>query len=110
MLEQDNDIQEVNRLKKELQENKTGATVLNMLEERRYLGYATMDNGNSENNYIKDWNLIFSIPETVVFSNSKQIINRAVYAVLSIVLIFVAIIFYIIYIKNLMKRNIKFGL
>ncbi|WP_235670125.1 hypothetical protein, partial [Clostridioides difficile] len=46
----------------------------NMLEERRYLGYATMDNGNSENNYIKDWNLIFSIPETVVFSNSKQII------------------------------------
>ena len=95
LLEQDNDIQEVNRLKKELQENKTGATVLNMLEERRYLGYATMDNGNSENNYIKDWNLIFSIPETVVFSNSKQIINRAVYAVLSIVLIFVAIIFYI---------------
>ncbi|HBG0804771.1 EAL domain-containing protein [Clostridioides difficile] len=106
LLEQDNDIQEVNRLKKELQENKTGATVLNMLEERRYLGYATMDNGNSENNYIKDWNLIFSIPETVVFSNSKQIINRAVYAVLSIVLIFVAIIFYIIYIKKSNEKEI----
>ncbi|HBL8587504.1 TPA: EAL domain-containing protein [Clostridioides difficile] len=106
LLEQDNDIQEVNRLKKELQENKTGATVLNMLEERRYLGYATMDNGNSENNYIKDWNLIFSIPETVVFSNSKQIINIAVYAVLSIVLIFVAIIFYIIYIKKSNEKEI----
>lgn len=106
LLEQDNDIQEVNRLKKELQENKTGATVLNMLEERRYLGYATMDNGNSENNYIKDWNLIFSIPETVVFSNSKQIINRVVYAVLSIVLIFVAIIFYIIYIKKSNEKEI----
>lgn len=106
LLEQDNDIQEVNRLKKELQENKTGATVLNMLEERRYLGYATMDNGNSENNYIKDWNLIFSIPETVVFSNSKQIINRAVYAVSSIVLIFVAIIFYIIYIKKSNEKEI----
>ncbi|HBF2787141.1 TPA: EAL domain-containing protein [Clostridioides difficile] len=106
LLKQDNDIQEVNRLKKELQENKTGATVLNMLEERRYLGYATMDNGNSENNYIKDWNLIFSIPETVVFSNSKQIINRAVYAVLSIVLIFVAIIFYIIYIKKSNEKEI----
>ncbi|MDN9805148.1 EAL domain-containing protein [Clostridioides difficile] len=106
LLEQDNDIQEVNRLKKELQENKTGATVLNMLEERRYLGYATMDNGNSENNYIKDWNLIFSILETVVFSNSKQIINRAVYAVLSIVLIFVAIIFYIIYIKKSNEKEI----
>ncbi|VFC84874.1 signaling protein [Clostridioides difficile] len=106
LLEQDNDIQEVNRLKKELQENKTGATVLNMLEERRYLGDATMDNGNSENNYIKDWNLIFSIPETVVFSNSKQIINRAVYAVLSIVLIFVAIIFYIIYIKKSNEKEI----
>ena len=106
LLEQDNDIHEVNRLKKELQENKTGATVLNMLEERRYLGYATMDNGNSENNYIKDWNLIFSIPETVVFSNSKQIINRAVYAVLSIVLIFVAIIFYIIYIKKSNEKEI----
>ncbi|EGT3785814.1 EAL domain-containing protein [Clostridioides difficile] len=106
LLEQDNDIQEVNRLKKELQENKTGATVLNMLGERRYLGYATMDNGNSENNYIKDWNLIFSIPETVVFSNSKQIINRAVYAVLSIVLIFVAIIFYIIYIKKSNEKEI----
>ncbi|HDX7135652.1 TPA: EAL domain-containing protein [Clostridioides difficile] len=106
LLEQDNGIQEVNRLKKELQENKTGATVLNMLEERRYLGYATMDNGNSENNYIKDWNLIFSIPETVVFSNSKQIINRAVYAVLSIVLIFVAIIFYIIYIKKSNEKEI----
>ncbi|AYD22542.1 bifunctional diguanylate cyclase/phosphodiesterase [Clostridioides difficile] len=106
LLEQDNDIQEVNRLKKELQENKTGATVLNMLEERRYLGYATMDNGNSENNYIRDWNLIFSIPETVVFSNSKQIINRAVYAVLSIVLIFIAIIFYIIYIKKSNEKEI----
>ncbi|MBG0280026.1 EAL domain-containing protein [Clostridioides difficile] len=106
LLKQDNDIQEVNRLKKELQENKTGATVLNMLEERRYLGYATMDNGNSENNYIKDWNLIFSIPETVVFSNSKQIINRAVYAVLSIVLIFIAIIFYIIYIINSNENEI----
>ncbi|NJJ69441.1 EAL domain-containing protein [Clostridioides difficile] len=106
LLEQDNDIHEVNRLKKELQENKTGATVLNMLEERRYLGYATIDNGNSENNYIKDWNLIFSIPETVVFSNSKQIINRAVYAVLSIVLIFVAIIFYIIYIKKSNEKEI----
>ncbi|MDL0229155.1 cache domain-containing protein, partial [Clostridioides difficile] len=106
LLKQDNDIQEVNRLKKELQENKTGATVLNMLEERRYLGYATMDNGNSENNYIKDWNLIFSIPETVVFSNSKQIINRAVYAVLSIVLIFIAIIFYIIYIKKSNEKEI----
>ena len=106
LLEQDNGIQEVNRLKKELQENKTGATVLNMLEERRYLGYATMDNGNSENNYIKDWNLIFSIPETVVFSNSKQIINRAVYAVLSIVLIFVAIIFYIIYINKSNEKEI----
>ena len=106
LLEQDNDIHEVNRLKKELQENKTGATVLNMLEERRYLGYATMDNGNSENNYIKDWNLIFSIPETVVFSNSKQIINRAVYAVLSIVLIFIAIIFYIIYIKKSNEKEI----
>ncbi|WP_131037996.1 EAL domain-containing protein [Clostridioides difficile] len=106
LLKQDNDIQEVNRLKKELQENKTGATVLNMLEERRYLGYATMDNGNSENNYIKDWNLIFSIPETVVFSNSKQIINRAVYAVLSIVLIFIAIIFYIIYIKKSNEEEI----
>lgn len=106
LLEQDNDIHEVNRLKKELQENKTGATVLNMLEERRYLGYATMDNGNSENNYIKDWNLIFSIPETFVFSNSKQIINRAVYAVLSIVLIFVAIIFYIIYIKKSNEKEI----
>lgn len=58
-----------------------------------------MDNGNSENNYIKDWNLIFSIPETVVFSNSEQIINRAIYAVLFIILIFIAIIFYIIYIK-----------
>lgn len=106
LLKQDNDIQEVNRLKKELQENKTGATVLNMLEERRYLRYATMDNGNSENNYIKDWNLIFSIPETVVFSNSKQIINRAVYAVLSIVLIFIAIIFYIIYIKKSNEKEI----
>ncbi|MCE4736025.1 EAL domain-containing protein [Clostridioides difficile] len=106
LLKQDNDIQEVNRLKKELQENKTGATVLNMLEERRYLGYATMDNGNSENNYIKDWNLIFSIPETVVFSNSKQIINRAVYAVLSIVLIFIAIIFYIIYKKKSNEKEI----
>ncbi|HEL4479740.1 TPA: EAL domain-containing protein [Clostridioides difficile] len=106
LLKQDNDIQEVNRLKKELQENKTGATVLNMLEERRYLGYATMDNGNSENNYIKDWNLIFSIPETVVFGNSKQIINRAVYAVLSIVLIFIAIIFYIIYIKKSNEKEI----
>ncbi|HBF0593226.1 TPA: EAL domain-containing protein [Clostridioides difficile] len=106
LLKQDNDIQEVNRLKKELQENKTGATVLNMLEERRYLGYATMDNGNSENNYIKDWNLIFSIPETVVFSNSKQIINRAVYAVLVIVLIFIAIIFYIIYIKKSNEKEI----
>lgn len=106
LLKQDNDIQEVNRLKKELQENKTGATVLNMLEERRYLGYATMDNGNSENNYIKDWNLIFSIPETVAFSNSKQIINRAVYAVLSIVLIFIAIIFYIIYIKKSNEKEI----
>ncbi|ENZ9534267.1 TPA: EAL domain-containing protein [Clostridioides difficile] len=106
LLKQDNDIQEVNRLKKELQENKTGATVLNMLEERRYLGYATMDNGNSENNYIKDWNLIFSIPETVVFSNSKQIINRAVYAVLFIVLIFIAIIFYIIYIKKSNEKEI----
>ncbi|HBG7672540.1 TPA: EAL domain-containing protein [Clostridioides difficile] len=100
LLKQDNDIREINRLKKELQENKTGATVLNMLEERRYLGYATMDNGNSENNYIKDWNLIFSIPETVVFSNSEQIINRAIYAVLFIILIFIAIIFYIIYIKK----------
>ncbi|HCU3073180.1 TPA: EAL domain-containing protein [Clostridioides difficile] len=106
LLKQDNDIQEVNRLKKELQENKTGATVLNMLEERRYLGYATMDNGNSENNYIKDWNLIFLIPETVVFSNSKQIINRAVYAVLFIVLIFIAIIFYIIYIKKSNEKEI----
>ncbi len=106
LLKQDNDIREINRLKKELQENKTGATVLNMLEERRYLGYATMDNGNSENNYIKDWNLIFSIPETVVFSNSKQIINRAVYAVLSIVLIFIAIIFYIIYIKKSNEKEI----
>ncbi|MBH7635875.1 EAL domain-containing protein [Clostridioides difficile] len=106
LLKQDNDIQEVNRLKKELQENKTGATVLNMLEERRYLGYATMDNGNSENNYIKDWNLIFSIPETVVFSNSKQIINRAVYAVLSIVLIFISIIFNIIYIKKANEKEI----
>lgn len=106
LLKQDNDIQEVNRLKKELQENKTGATVLNMLEERRYLGYATMDNGNSENNYIKDWNLIFSIPETVVFSNSKQIINIVVYAVLSIVLIFIAIIFYIIYIKKSNEKEI----
>ncbi|HBF7898488.1 EAL domain-containing protein [Clostridioides difficile] len=106
LLKQDNDIQEVNRLKKELQENKTGATVLNMLEEGRYLGYATMDNGNSENNYIKDWNLIFSIPETVVFSNSEQIINRAVYAVLFIVLIFIAIIFYIIYIKKSNEKEI----
>lgn len=33
LLKQDNDIREINRLKKELQENKTGATVLNMLEE-----------------------------------------------------------------------------
>ncbi|HBG7259887.1 EAL domain-containing protein [Clostridioides difficile] len=106
LLKQDNDIQEVNRLKKELQENKTGATVLNMLEERRYLGYATMDNGNSKNNYIKDWNLIFSIPETVVFSNSEQIINRAIYAVLFIVLIFIAIIFYIIYIKKSNEKEI----
>ena len=106
LLKQDNDIQEVNRLKKELQENKTGATVLNMLEEGRYLGYATMDNGNSENNYIKDWNLIFSIPETVVFSNSEQIINRAIYAVLFIVLVFIAIIFYIIYIKKSNEKEI----
>ncbi|MDX5668895.1 EAL domain-containing protein [Clostridioides difficile] len=106
LLKQDNDIQEVNRLKKELQENKTGATVLNMLEERRYLGYATMDNGNSENNYIKNWNLIFSIPETVVFSNSEQIINRAIYAVLFIVLIFIAIIFYINYIKKSNEKEI----
>ncbi|MDI0325400.1 EAL domain-containing protein [Clostridioides difficile] len=106
LLEQDNDIREINRLKKELQENKTGATVLNMLEERRYLGYATMDNGNSENNYIKDWNLIFSIPETVVFSNSEQIINRAIYAVLFIILIFIAIIFYIIYIKKSNEKEI----
>ncbi|OFA26468.1 diguanylate phosphodiesterase [Clostridioides difficile] len=106
LLKQDNDIQEVNRLKKELQENKTGATVLNMLEERRYLGYATMDNGNSENNYIKNWNLIFSIPETVVFSNSEQIINRAMYAVLFIVLIFIAIIFYINYIKKSNEKEI----
>ncbi|CZR81460.1 TPA: EAL domain-containing protein [Clostridioides difficile] len=106
LLKQDNDIQEVNRLKKELQENKTGATVLNMLEEGRYLGYATMDNGNSENNYIKDWNLIFSIPETVVFSNSEQIINRAIYAVLFTVLVFIAIIFYIIYIKKSNEKEI----
>lgn len=106
LLKQDNDIREINRLKKELQENKTGATVLNMLEERRYLGYATMDNGNSENNYIKDWNLIFSIPETVVFSNSEQIINRAIYAVLLIILIFIAIIFYIIYIKKSNEKEI----
>lgn len=106
LLKQDNDIREINRLKKELQENKTGATVLNMLEERRYLGYATMDNGNSENNYIKDWNLIFSIPETVVFSNSEQIINRAIYAVLFIILIFIAIIFYIIYIKKSNEKEI----
>ncbi|MDX5644154.1 EAL domain-containing protein [Clostridioides difficile] len=106
LLKQDNDIQEVNRLKKELQENKTGATVLNMLEERRYLGYATMDNGNSENNYIKNWNLIFSIPETVVFSNSEQIINRAIYAVLFIVLIVIAIIFYINYIKKYNEKEI----
>lgn len=106
LLKQDNDIREINRLKKELQENKTGATVLNMLEERRYLGYATMDNGNSENNYIKDWNLIFSIPETVVFSNSEQIINKAIYAVLFIILIFIAIIFYIIYIKKSNEKEI----
>ncbi|HBG2784645.1 TPA: EAL domain-containing protein [Clostridioides difficile] len=106
LLKQDNDIREINRLKKELQENKTGATVLNMLEERRYLGYATMDNGNSENNYIKDWNLIFSIPETVVFSNSEQIINRAIYAVLFIILMFIAIIFYIIYIKKSNEKEI----
>ncbi|HBF6273494.1 TPA: EAL domain-containing protein [Clostridioides difficile] len=106
LLKQDNDIQEVNRLKKELQENKTGAIVLNMLEEGRYLGYATMDNGNSENNYIKDWNLIFSIPETVVFSNSEQIINRAIYAVLFTVLVFIAIIFYIIYIKKSNEKEI----
>ncbi|EIS9523262.1 EAL domain-containing protein [Clostridioides difficile] len=106
LLKQDNDIREINRLKKELQENKTGATVLNMLEERRYLGYATMGNGNSENNYIKDWNLIFSIPETVVFSNSEQIINRAIYAVLFIILIFIAIIFYIIYIKKSNEKEI----
>ncbi|HBG0936045.1 TPA: EAL domain-containing protein [Clostridioides difficile] len=106
LLKQDNDIREISRLKKELQENKTGATVLNMLEERRYLGYATMDNGNSENNYIKDWNLIFSIPETVVFSNSEQIINRAIYAVLFIILIFIAIIFYIIYIKKSNEKEI----
>ncbi|GMK93531.1 TPA: EAL domain-containing protein [Clostridioides difficile] len=106
LLKQDNDIREVNSLKKELQENKTGATVLKMLEERRYLGYATMDNGNSENNYIKDWNLIFSIPETVVFSNSEKIINRAIYAVLFIILIFIAIIFYIIYIKKSNEKEI----
>ncbi|MBH6946730.1 EAL domain-containing protein [Clostridioides difficile] len=106
LLKQDNDIREINRLKKELQENKTGATVLNMLQERRYLGYATMGNGNSENNYIKDWNLIFSIPETVVFSNSEQIINRAIYAVLFIILIFIAIIFYIIYIKKSNEKEI----
>ncbi|EML6499743.1 EAL domain-containing protein [Clostridioides difficile] len=106
LLKQDNDIQEVNILKKELQENKTGAIVLNMLEEGRYLGYATMDNGNSENNYIKDWNLIFSIPETVVFSNSEQIINRAIYAVLFTVLVFIAIIFYIIYIKKSNEKEI----
>ncbi|MDX5616965.1 EAL domain-containing protein [Clostridioides difficile] len=106
LLKQDNDIQEVNRLKKELQENKTGATVLNMLEERRYLGYATMDNGNSENNYIKNWNLIFSIPETVVFSNSEQIINRAIDAVLFIVLIFITIILYINYIKKSNEKEI----
>lgn len=106
LLKQDNDIQEVNKLKKELQENKTGATILNMSGERRYLGYATMDNGKSKNNYIKDWNLIFSIPEDVIFSNSEQIIKRAIYAVLLIILIFIAIIFYIMYIKKSNEKEI----
>lgn len=48
----------------------------------------------------------FSIPETVVFSNSEKIINRAIYAVLFIILIFIAIIFYIIYIKKSNEKEI----
>ncbi|MDB0439427.1 bifunctional diguanylate cyclase/phosphodiesterase [Clostridioides difficile] len=106
LLKQDNDIKDVNKLKKQLEENKTGATFLNISGERRYIGYATMDNGNSKNNYIKDWNLIFSVPENVIFSNSEQIIKRAVYAVLFIILIFIVIIFYIIYIKKSNEKEI----
>lgn len=106
LLKQNNDIKDVNQLKKQLEENKTGAAILNMSGERRYLGYATMDNEKSKDNYIKDWNLIFSIPENVIFRNSEQIIKRAVYAVLLIIFVFIAIIFYIMYIKKSNEKEI----
>ncbi|MBY2476079.1 EAL domain-containing protein [Clostridioides difficile] len=106
LLKQDNDIKDVNDLNKKLEENKTGATILTISRERRYLGYATMDNGNEKNNYIKDWNLIFSVPESVIFKNSEQIIKRAVYAVLFIVFVFITIIFYIMYIKKSNEKEI----
>lgn len=106
LLKQDNDIKEVNDLNKKLEENKTGATILTISGERRYLGYATMDNGNEKNNYIKDWNLIFSVPESVIFKNSEQIIKRAVYAVLFIIFVFITIIFYIMYIKKSNEKEI----
>ncbi|MCC0632408.1 EAL domain-containing protein [Clostridioides sp. ZZV15-6388] len=106
LLKQDNDIKDVNQLKKQLEENKIGAAILNMSRERRYLGYATMDNGKSKDNYINDWNLIFSIPESVIFRNSEQIIKRAVYAVLLIIFVFIAIIFYIMYIKKSNEKEI----
>ncbi|EQF23410.1 diguanylate cyclase domain protein [Clostridioides difficile CD160] len=106
LLKQDNDIKEVNDLNKKLEENKTGATILTISRERRYLGYATMDNGNEKNNYIKDWNLIFSVPESVIFKNSEQIIKRAVYAVLFIIFVFITIIFYIMYIKKSNEKEI----
>lgn len=106
LLKQDNDIKEVNNLNKKLEENKTGATILTISGERRYLGYATMDNGNEKNNYIKDWNLIFSVPESVIFKNSEQIIKRAVYAVLFIIFVFITIILYIMYIKKSNEKEI----
>ncbi|MCC0646572.1 MULTISPECIES: EAL domain-containing protein [unclassified Clostridioides] len=106
LLKQDNDIEDVNQLKKQLEKNKIGAAILNMSGERRYLGYATMDNGKSKDNYINDWNLIFSIPESVIFRNSEQIIKRAVYAVLLIIFVFIAIIFYIMYIKKSNEKEI----
>ncbi|MCI9976169.1 EAL domain-containing protein [Clostridioides difficile] len=106
LLKQYNDIKDVNKLKKELQENQTGATILEMSGEKRYLGYATMDNGSEKNNYIKDWNLIFSVPESVIFKNSEQIIKRALYAVLLIIFIFITIIFYIMYIKNSNEKEV----
>lgn len=104
ILKENNRPEEVEQFQKKIQANHSGFTEFQFTDSGRFSVYATLDNKGTEDNPIKDWNLIVSVPEDVVFVYAARIINRMVVASCAGILLISAILFYIFYLK---KKNEK---